>query len=244
MKETDFFLIVIVLTPLLIILFLFLLKEVVSYIFRVPEEYKRQKKKEQLEKQGDEIEEQFTSQFSPENLSNYDQWMNAFCLNTKPFSEIPEETKREIISENTKGIEGLSEEDRQFVAKMLYDIVVEGNSNGESRILRNFLFEKLKLKFKKNADQIVRYQNHKACCQFHRLELLQYEFKKAKWIFLGGSCSIEKHKFLHGIIFNLETGFYDDELNKYIFPTDLENCDCDFVIVHDYYDNEDIEEEE
>jgi hypothetical protein len=227
---------------LIIILLPFILRIFVSLFFRVPEGYKLQKKKEGeekakqlLEKQGNKIEEKFISQFSPETLIEEEKFMSAFTLNTKPFSEIPDDTKIKIILENTKSIEGLSEEDRLFFAKTLYDIIVEGNP---ARSLIDFLFEKLNLKFKKNAEQIVRNQMHKAYCKFHRLELLHCEVKKAKWIFLG-NCSIEKHKFLNGIIFNLETGFYDDELNKYIFPADLENCDCDFVAVNDFDEYED-----
>ncbi len=238
MKVFVFILLLIILLPLI-------LKFLVHFFFRVPEEYKQQKKKEKheknrqlLEEQSDDIEEELISQFSPETLNDKEKFIETFTLNSKPYENIPEITKKEIFIENAKCLQGLSEEDRMFVAKVLYEHIVELNYNYSFKDLRNFIFEKLKLKYKYLAERILRHQTSKAYIKLHRLELLQNEVKKAKWCYLGETtCDIKKHKYLHGIIFNLEKGFFDEELGKYIFPTDLENCNCTFIATIDKYED-------
>ncbi len=159
-----------------------------------------------------------------------EQFIEAFTINTKLYSSISEKNKRAILLENTNSIKELSKEDRLFVAKMIYDIIINGKGP-LTKVLRNFIFEKLRLKFKYMAERIIRYQINKAHCQLYKLELLQNGIIKAQWCYLGGTCNIEKHK-VYGenkTVFNLGTGLFDENLKKYIFPTDLENCDCSFL---------------
>ena len=138
------------------------------------------------------------------------------------------------MHKNINCIKGLTIEEIEIAEQLLYDIVVEGKP---SSILKDFLFEKLKLKYKKDAMIIVRNQLNKTYKQLHRIELLQLGTIKAKWCYLGEyHCQIEKHKFYNNIVFNLETGLWDDELNRYIFPSELENCNCDFLSINNIED--------
>lgn len=110
-------------------------------------------------------------QFSSENLSDKDKFREAFTINSKPFHDIPDDMKKKVIFECIC-IEGLSEEDRIFIAKMLWDIIIEGNSPLIIKV-RNFIFNRFNLRYKYLAERVVRHIINEIYYQFYRLEQLQ-----------------------------------------------------------------------
>lgn len=156
-----------------------------------------------------------------------EKFIEAFTIDKKPFEEIPEHIKKQVFEDNAATIKGLSNEDKLFVAKTLYEYDIELNYKYSFKALRDFIRKKLNLKYKYMAENILRYQSHKAHCSLHRIELLQNGITKARWCYLGGTC--DKHKKYNNKVFDLTTGLYDEKLKRHIFPTDLENCDCTFV---------------
>lgn len=176
-------------------------------------------------------------QFAPKNFlptpEGKKAFLEAFTVNTKPFSEVAETIKQTTITNNVELIKSIHQQYHREVSQALYDSII----NGKPAKTVTELLKQAGVKTKRRAKLIARDQVHKIHETLHLQELKQVGVTKAKWKHVGGGKTDRKTHVtkapegLDGGIFDISKGIYDPAVNKYIKPAELPFCHCSAVAV-------------
>lgn len=168
------------------------------------------------------------SQFSPEVLNNKKKFIKAFSLKNKMYSNINEQVKKTVITNNVELVKSIQGEYHKKISQSLYDTIINGRPQSE-------LVKAIKeagVKTRRRASLIARDQVNKTHGILYRQQLKENGVKKAKWVHVGGGKTdrkthIDKYpKGLNNGIFDLSKGMYDPAVDKYIYPAELPFCRC------------------
>lgn len=111
-------------------------------------------------------------------------------------------------------------------------IVMQGVKNGRDMdYIRKELVERFRISERK-ARIIARDQTNKAMQAISRARSLEAGIQEATWVHIpGAKMSRETHKHFDGKKFNLNKGMFDKDVNKWVMPGELINCNCRFKLV-------------
>ena len=168
------------------------------------------------------------SQFSPEVLNNKENFMKAWTLESKLYSQVNNELKKTIVMNNAELIKSIQQQYHKEISQQVYECVVNGKPYTELTDMVKTVGDKTK----RRARLIARDQVNKAHSVLYRQELKQNGITKAKWVHIGGGKTDRKThiakapKGLNGAIFDLRKGIYDPTVGKFIQPAELPFCRC------------------
>lgn len=92
----------------------------------------------------------------------------------------------------------------------------------------------------RRARFIARDQTVKAYNAINRSRLDSVGLKKAEWLHTSGSRHPRKsHIAMNGKIFNISEGLYDSEVGRNVNPSELYGCNCRYIPVIDFGDDDD-----
>lgn len=111
-------------------------------------------------------------------------------------------------------------------------VIMQAVKNGrDMEYIRKELTERFGVSERK-AKIIARDQTNKAMQTISRARALETGITKARWVHIpGAKTSRETHKHFDGKPFDLNKGMYDKDVNKWVMPGELINCNCRFRLI-------------
>ena len=111
-------------------------------------------------------------------------------------------------------------------------VIMQAVKNGrDMEYIRKELTERFGVSERK-AKIIARDQTNKAMQTISRARALETGITQARWVHIpGAKTSRETHKHFDGKPFDLNKGMYDKDVNKWVMPGELINCNCRFRLI-------------
>lgn len=111
-------------------------------------------------------------------------------------------------------------------------VIMQAVKNGrDMEYIRKELTERFGVSQRK-AKIIARDQTNKAMQTISRARALETGITNARWVHIpGAKTSRETHKHFDGKPFDLNKGMYDKDVNKWVMPGELINCNCRFRLI-------------
>ncbi len=111
-------------------------------------------------------------------------------------------------------------------------IVMQAVKNGrDMNYIKKELVDRFRVSERK-AKIIARDQTNKAMQAISRARSLEAGIQEATWVHIpGAKTSRETHKHFDGKPFDLNKGMYDKDVNKWVMPGELINCNCRFKLI-------------
>lgn len=111
-------------------------------------------------------------------------------------------------------------------------VIMQAVKNGrDMEYIRKELTERFGVSERK-AKIIARDQTNKAMQTISRARALETGITNARWVHIpGAKTSRETHKHFDGKPFDLNKGMYDKDVNKWVMPGELINCNCRFRLI-------------
>ncbi len=111
-------------------------------------------------------------------------------------------------------------------------IVMRAVKNGrDMEYIKSELMDRFRITERK-AQIIARDQTNKAMQTISLARALETGITQARWVHIpGAKTSRETHKHFDGKPFDLNKGMYDKDVNKWVMPGELINCNCRFRLI-------------